>query len=187
METQNGMRYRLKILVLILLTSCLNTSKNKLVKEKSEEPKTTVSNTVIADTTNTSFPIQIGNDKGLLKITAYRSYKDQKLTNSNFIITLADIPQYSMSKKLSKRDVIDANETVILKDTIHADYLNGAILKKIEFDFVRSNTLYFNAVLENSVAEKEILGRFSILYTTKQKGMIYGWITDEVKETTQAH
>lgn len=37
--------------------------------------------------------------------------------------------------------------------------------------------------MENPVEGKEILGRFNLLYQTKKKGKVYGWITDEIKET----
>jgi hypothetical protein len=72
---------------------------------------------------------------------------------------------------------------VLLKDTVNSDYLNSAIIKNVEFDFVRANTLYFNAILENPIDGKEIIGRFNLFYRTKKKGIVYGWITDEIKET----
>ena len=147
------------------------------------ESKPIVSNQTIIDTIRTSFPVQIGNDKGLVKVVGIRTYRNEKLAGSNFVISLNNIPNFSITKRIDKSILIDSNETVLLKDTLNADFLKSAVIKTVEFDFVRSNTLYFNAVLENSLKAKEITGRFNLFYRTKKKGLIYGWVTDEIKET----
>ncbi len=165
------------------MVSCSSKSENKLVDSDAEESKPVVAKQTISDTTRTSFPVQIGNDKGTVKIVGMRTFKNEKLAGSDFVISLNDIANSSITKRIDKGILIDSNETVFIKDTLNDDFLKSAVIKTIEFDFVRSNTLYFNAILENPLEAKEIFGRFNLFYRTKKKGLIYGWITDEIKET----
>jgi hypothetical protein len=177
------MKLTVNILILIFLVSCSNKTENKVDESDTEEIKPVVSNQILSDSTRTSFPVQIGNDKGSVKIVGVRAFKDEELSSSDFIISLNDIANFSITKRIDKSVLIDSNETVLLKDSLKGDFLKSAIIKTIEFDFVRSNTLYFNAILENPLEGKEIIGRFNLFYRTKKKGVIYGWITDEIKET----
>lgn len=179
------MRLNLIILILALASfiSCADHGKSKSTESEMNKSKTAEVNKVTSDTVTSSFPVQIGNDKGSVNVQGIRTFKGGKLTRSDFVISLADISNYSLVRDINKSDLIDSNGSVLLKDTIHSDYLNSAIIKEIEFDFVRANTLYFKAVLENSEKKKEIIGRFNLFYRTKKKGIIYGWITDEINET----
>lgn len=175
------MKLPIKILILVFLASCSNNPENRLIESVGKELKPVASNEIIVDTLHSSFPVQIGNDNGSVNVVGIRTYENQQLTGSDFVISLNDIPSYSMIKRIDKTVLIDSNETVLLKDTVNSDYLNSAIIKNVEFDFVRANTLYFNAILENPIDGKEIIGRFNLFYRTKKKGMVYGWITDEIK------
>ncbi len=177
------MKLTLKTFVLFFLISCFNKSENRIIEPEVKVSKSGASNKIITDTLNYSFPMGIGNDKGSVKVVGIRTYEDEKLASSYFIISLTDFKNYSVFKKIDKSILIDSNEIVLLKDTFNSDYLNLAIIKDVEFNFVRSNTLYFNAILENPIAKKEIIGRFSLFYRTKKKGIISGWITDEINET----
>lgn len=172
-----------KILIFVFLVSCSSKSENRLIDSENKEPKQVESNGIIVDTLKSSFPVQIGNDNGTVKVFGIRTYEDQKLTNSDFVISLNDVPNFSITRRIDKTVLIDSNETVLLKDTVNSDYLTSAIIKNVEFDFVRANTLYFNAILKNPIDGKEIIGRFNLFYRTKKKGIVYGWITDEIKET----
>lgn len=177
------MKLTLKIFVLAFLVSCSNKSENNRIDSEIKESKPIESDKILTDTLDSSFPVQVGNDKGLVKVVGIRTYEGKKLTDSDFVISLNDITNYSISKKIDKSILIDSNTTVNYKDSVNSDYLNSAILKNVEFDFVRANTLYFNAILENAVDGKEIIGRFNLFYRTKKKGIVYGWFTDEIKET----
>lgn len=177
------MKLTIKILILTLLVSCANKLENRLIDSEAKEHSSVATSEILVDTLNSSYPVQIGNDKGIIKVVGIRTYEDQKLMISDFVISLNGIPNFSISKRIDKSVLIDSNETVLLKDTVNSDYLNSAIIKNVEFDFVRANTLYFNAILENPIDRKEIIGRFNLFYRTKKKGIVYGWITDEIKET----
>lgn len=177
------MRLTLIILTLASLTSCSDNGKNKSMESELKESKVTELNKVTSDTLNSIFPVQIENDKGSVNITGIRTFKNGKLAESGFVISLVDISDFSLIRELDKSVLIDSNGTVLSKDTINSAYLNSAVIKEIEFDYVRANTLYFKTVLENPAESKEIIGRFNLFYRTKKKGNIYGWITDEVKET----
>lgn len=177
------MRLTLIILTLASLFSCSENGKNKSSVLELKESKVNESNKVTTDTMNSIFPVQIGNDKGSVNITGIRTFESGKLAKSGFVISLDEISDFSLVREIDKSVLIDSNGSVLLKDTINSDYLNSAVIKEIEFDFVRANTLYFKTVLENPAESKEITGRFNLFYRTKKKGIIYGWITDEVKET----
>ncbi len=175
------MKITLTSLLLFVFVACADNPNKKATDIKSNLSEDIAPSTTTIDTITSLFPIQIGNDQGEVKIVGMRTFENNKFTNSKFIIALNELQDFSISKEVNKTILIDSNKTVRLKDTIHSDYLNGAIIKTIEFDFVRSNTLYFKALLENPNAQKEILGRFNLFYRTNKKGKLYGWITDEIK------
>jgi len=141
---------------------------------------------IARDTTTATFPIQIGNDKGTVEITGIKTYANEDLTASHFLVSLLDVESYSITKRLSKSDLIDTNESVHLLDTTNADYLENAAINDLEFHFVRGNTLYFNCTLVTSTAGMEIVGRFCLFYRTKRKGIVYGWYTDELNRLKQS-
>ena len=176
------MKYIIPILFFFTLTACANEENKKTGEAIVIEEKSSEKNELYRDTISSTFPVQIGNDVGLVQIVGERIFINEQLTDSDFLVSLGEIQDFSISKHLNKEILIDSNKTVLLKDSIKADYLNGAIIKEVEFEFVRSNTLYFKAVLENPIDHKEIKGRFNLFYRTKKKGLVYGWITDEVNE-----
>lgn len=156
-------RLYLLVLVLVTVVSCQNNTKNKLTE--SVEQKTIESNNVLNDTTITSFPMGIGNNSGSVKIEAQKEYKNEQLTNSNFVISLEGFSNYSLSKQINKNVLIDLTNTNLFKDTLNTDYLDLAIIKDIEYRSVRSNMFYFNAILENpheKKSSKEGLAYFSV-------------------------
>ena len=139
----------------------------------------------LLDSISTSFPLQIENEKGEVVITSYPQYLDYELIANDFVITLKGISNYSLSKQINKHVLMDRISTLLLKDSINSKFIEEAVLQKVEFDFVRSNTLYFKAALLNPIEGKEILGRFNLFYRTAKKGTVYGWITDEVREISE--
>lgn len=175
------MKFISTFLLFVLMLSCADKSEKKMIVFETSKPNSISTHKIVVDTLKSSYPVQIGNDKGLIKILGIKTYEGKKLTSSNFYISLNDIPKFTLYKQIDKNVLIDSNETVFLKDTVNYDYLNSALIKNMEFDFVRANTLYFNATLENPIVGKEIIGRFNLFYRTKKKGMVYGWITDDVK------
>ncbi|WP_378289202.1 hypothetical protein [Aquimarina rubra] len=172
----------IKIIVVIFLVSCSDKPDTKKEETTTSEQDPIVSNTVVIDTITNAFPVRIGNDKGVINVLGVRTFENQKLVASDFLISLYDIPNISISEKLNKRILIDSNDTILLKDSLHYDFLNTAIIKKVDYNLVRSNTLYFKAVLENPNQKKKITGRFGLLYNSKKKKKIYGWITDEIQD-----
>ncbi|WP_159038510.1 hypothetical protein [Brumimicrobium mesophilum] len=176
------MKLSVIIFLLFYLFSCSEKSENTLINSEALELNSIESNGIYLDTINSTYPLQIGNNKGFVKVFGVGTYKDQKLIKSDFLISLVNIPNFSISKKIDKAVIIDSNENLLLKDTVNYDYLDLAIIKNVEFKFVRANTLYFNAILENPIDGKIIRGSFNLFYRTKRKGEVYGWITDEINE-----
>ncbi|TCI85451.1 hypothetical protein [Tenacibaculum sp. M341] len=133
------------------------------------------------DSITSTAPIKIGNNLGIINIKGERIYQHKKIIDSNFLITITDIPDFSFSKQIDKRILIDENQFIIFKDSTNRDYLENAVIKKIEFDFIRSKTLNFKATLENPEKNKLIIGRFNIFYLASKKRNVFGWITREIK------
>ncbi|WP_378184099.1 hypothetical protein [Aquimarina sp. SS2-1] len=176
------MKLIIKIIGLFFLVSCSSRSGTKKEDSKTYEQDPIVSNKIVMDTIDETFPVGIGNDKGTIRVIGVRTFKNRKLIDSDFLILLHDIPNIATSEKLNKDILIDSNTTVLLKDSLHYDFLNTAIIKKVHYDAVRLNTVYFKAVLENPKQKKKITGRFGLLYNSKKKKKFYGWITDEIQD-----
>ena len=163
---------------LILLASC---SSPTVEQEKNTNSNLQVNSSEFQDTTFSSSPIQIGNDKGQVEITGIQTFKNDTLTNGEFTIQLKDVACCPLTKTVNQSMVIDSNTTVHFLDSLHRDYTSEAVLSSVTFDFVRGATLYFNAELENVIEGKRIYGRFNLFYQSDRKGEVYGWITDSLK------
>ncbi len=171
----------MKIVLSVILLSIVSFS----VKIRYTKPTLSKNHQITtSDSINSSTPIKTKNVSGIINILGKRVYKDQKITNSNFVISFTGIPpNLTFSKQIDKDILINKNQFVILKDSSKYDYLNTSIIKKIEFDFIRSKTLYFKTTLENPGKKKLIIGRFNIMYNVKRKGFVFGWITHKIKNT----
>ena len=170
----------LGILALHMLCGCANTSEKK--EAVSETEKQQVNDSVpyksrIVDTIKTAYPIQIGNHKGLVSVTKIVEGKPKYFT-----IELDYRNEKVISVYVDKSVLIDSNKIKMFIDTLNLDYTNGAFLTSVKYKFIRGNTLYFEATLENKAAKKEVYGRFNLFYGTPRKGEVYGWITDSIHE-----
>ena len=173
------MKIFLAAIVTLLLVSCSSDSKRHNSSSSSEKENKNAE-ALVVDTLTKSFPIQLGNDKGQLKIIEEKEFELQKFKDNRFIVSLEGFPGISFSKDIDMRTILEfAKED--LKGPVTFDYLEEAIIVEIDFTGVRSNTLMFNARLINSKQGKEILGRFSLFYRTGKKGKVYGWFVDEVR------
>lgn len=170
----------LGLLVLHLLYGCANNSEKKEAAPETEKQQ--VSDSVsykspIVDTINTAYPIQIGNHKGLVSVKKIVEGKPKY-----FVIDLDYRNEKVISVHVDKGVVIDSNKTRMFLDTLNLDHTHGATLTYVKYEFIRGNTLYFEATLENEAAQKEVYGRFNLFYGTPRKGEVYGWITDSIQE-----
>lgn len=120
---------------------CSNNRDKKKTDSKPTEAKQIEENKITQDTLTSSFPVRIGNDTGVMKIAGLKTFENKELINSKFNISLTKIQGISVFKEVDKEILINSNERVHLKDTINRDYLDNAILKSIEFNFARGNTL----------------------------------------------
>ena len=184
-ENPRFMNGIIRIFLVLFFVSCTNKTGNKTIASKTEASKPLKQDVLSADTLNTAFPAKVGGFNGTVNIKGIRNFKNDTLIASDFLISLDDISIFNVSRRVDKKILIDYNKFVYFKDTVNLDYLNNAVLKSVEFDVVRANTLYFSAILENPIEGKEIHGRFNLFYKTDRKGIVYGWITDEVRETSK--
>lgn len=150
----------------------------------SAEPKpiSSENNSSHEDSFTSTFPVQIGNEKGSVKIVGIRRIQDKTITNRTFTISLEGIKEHTLSKQIDRATFEQFKENALSKDAIGVDFWRDMTIQRLEFDFVRGNTLYFTAILKNRVAQKAIAGRFSVFYSSSKKGQVYGWITDEVQD-----
>jgi hypothetical protein len=107
--------------------------------------------------------IKIENDKYDLVITKNSDYRGR--IPSNFEI-----------------DLIKGNDTVLvsfvdyycLHDSIREKY-SDFIINEVNYEFVRSNRIYFNATFADSQVKNKITADFAIFYRTKKKGQVDFW------------
>ena len=176
------MKFALTIILIAVLIACSNESNETITDSEYLETEIIKEEKTLNDTIRSSYPVQIGNDKGFVHVVGKRTFKDRKLVNSIFSIRLKEIKDFSISRQIDQNTLVDSNSTNLHLGSIENDFLHSASIKHIEFQGVRSNTLYFKARLENPDLGKEIIGRFNLFYRTKKKGLVYGWITDEVRQ-----
>lgn len=175
------MKLIIQIIMLLFLISCSKKIDNKTIETQTKDEQPVSIITTHIDTLQTDYPMKIANDKGVIAITAVKTYKDKKLSASNFTISLKDIPNHSFSEEIDANLIIEVNKDEFLQDSLTSKYINSVILKEVIYQSVRSNSLYFKGVLEDPIAEKEIIGRFAVFYPERAEGRLYGWITDEVR------
>ena len=178
---QKLMKYISVILLLSSVISCKQQEDNKSINIESTKKEEMTPLRISKDSINTSFPVQIENEKGFIKIFGQRQFKNNQLISSNFTISIADIPKYLLVQNIEKESFKISDTDLKKTDTIN---MNNFVIKNIKFEFVRANTLYFNAVLQNPLNKREIVGRFNLFYQTNKKGRVYGWIVDEIRAAT---
>jgi len=171
----------LSTLTLLILIGCANTTEKKESTNTTEEQQandTVHNNLPILDTLKTTYPIQIGNDKGLITV-----HEISRAKPVHFIIDLDYRNQKVFSVYVDKHVVIDSIKRPFFLDTLHLDYTHGAILTSVKYEAIRGSTLYFAAILENKEQQKAVEGRFNVFYNPSRKGQIYGWISDTLYNT----
>jgi len=178
------MKLTITVLCFSIMLACSSNPDQKTADSNSTDPIDMEENEILLDTISASFPVQIGNDKGSVKIVGERTFKNKELTSSAFLISLLEIQDFSISKPIDKEVLITSKPPKQTQNFPKSEYLDKAVIKSIKFKGVRSNTLYFNVLLENPIDGKEIIGRFNLFYRTKEKGTVYGWIIDEIKDTS---
>ncbi len=168
---QNHIKLLLLFTVMFLWLGCDQTKKTK--KQTTHE----IPSQVQVDTILNTYRFKIVNDTATLGI------KKIVLNSKNkFILDLDYRDSKILVQELSKKDVIDENKTRFFLDTLTNDYTNQAALNDIKFKYTRGSTLYFEAILIDTIQKNKIFGRFNLFYKTQRKGDVYGWITDEVKK-----
>jgi hypothetical protein len=165
-------------LTLLFLSGCGNTTEKKEIigdAEKQLLDDSVKSNLPTLDTVKTTYPVQIGNDMGLISIVKVSSNKP-----SHFIIDLDYRNEKVFSIYVDKQVLIDSTVRPMFLDTLHLDYTLGATLASVKYKAIRGSTLNFSAVLVNEEQQKQVEGRFNVFYNPARKGKVYGWITDTV-------
>lgn len=129
---------------------------------------------VSTDTTLTSYPMRIANDRGTLYVTSIKQFENQELTDSRFNITLDGFNDYNLNTEIDVKTLLEDTRTSKDVDSTAVNYLESAVIKELKYDFIRSNSLYFQAFLEHPNYSQDRVYRFGLFYRTKKEGSIFG-------------
>ncbi len=162
--------------VMFIMFSCQSEPKTEetTTQAKAEQP------TSPRDTTIQQYPERIGNEMVTIEVMNMPPVTENE-KGRHWKIRMEREGKTELSIDVTPYVLFELNQTVLFKNAANVDFTDGAIIQEIEYKSVRSNTLYFSAILENPTEGKEVKGRFNLFYSTNRKGEIYGWITDEVR------
>ncbi|XLS27925.1 DUF4738 domain-containing protein [Flavobacteriaceae bacterium M23B6Z8] len=188
------------ILALSILSSCDRQKSKKTQSEfKSEmeliaEPKPELKKldtTVVYwqtefDTIRKYQEVQIGNEIHRLELKTY-SLNDSSIVRINDLnkpIIYKDIYHDKVTEITLKKgnDVILKSQVkkATFKDSLDGDFLKYSVLRSVEFDFIRSNRLYFKADIDVPDTDWAIGADFAIFYQTEKKGEIDYWNIEDI-------
>ena len=165
-------------LTLLILAGCTNRAEKKEPVDATENKQVKDSinyKLPILDTLITTYPIQIGNDAGLISVK-----KIMKDKPNHFIIELDYRNERVFSVNVDKQTLMDVDKTPVFLDSLFLDYTQRAILTSVKYEAIRGSTLYFEGIFENTEQQKAVKGRFNVFYNPTRKGQIYAWHSDTV-------
>lgn len=125
------------------------------------------------DSILSSFPVQVGNDKGQIVIKAIRTFENDTLVRSSFLVTLDSIEDYSISKFITIDVLRESGMKEDEQDSTKSVY-QSTVISEMIFEGIRSNTLTFKTLISNTKTGENISGRFNLFYRTQKKGLVYG-------------
>lgn len=183
------------ILIFSFLYSCDNKKPEKTQSEfkPKTEPKTELKvepkkldTTVIYwrtdfDTIRKNQEMKIGNENHQLELKTYS-------LNDSSIVRINDLNKPIIYKEIYHDNVTEIilrkrNEIVLkslvkkstFKDSLDGDFLKHSVLRAVEYDFIRSNRLYFKAHINVPDTDWSLGTDFAIFYQTDKKGKIDFW------------
>ncbi|GAB4161562.1 MAG: hypothetical protein Tsb0033_19260 [Winogradskyella sp.] len=185
------------ILTLSILTSCELKKSEKTQSEykpdaelktepESESEMKQLDTTVVYwqtdfDTIRKHQEVQIGNEIHQLELKTY-SLNDSSIVRINDLnkpIIYKDIYHDNVTEIILKKgnDVILKSQVKksTFKDSLDGDFLKYSVLRSVEYDFIRSNRLYFKADIDVPDTDWAVGTDFAIFYRTEKKGKIDYW------------
>jgi len=139
------------------------------------------------DTIHKTYQVNIENDKYELELKNYS-------LNDSSIIKINDTNKPEIYKDIYHDRVTDIilkkGNNIILnsqvkkanfKDSISGDFLKYSVLRNVEFDFIRSNRLYFKADIDVPDTDWATGLDFAIFYRTNKKGLIDYWNVKQIE------
>lgn len=125
--------------------------------------------------------VQIGNEIHQLELKTY-SLNDSSIVRINDLnkpIIYKDIYHDNVTEIILKKgnDVILKSQVkkATFKDSLDGDFLKYSVLRSVEYDFIRSNRLYFKADIDVPDTDWAVGADFAIFYQTEKKGKIDYW------------
>ncbi|GAB5398912.1 MAG: hypothetical protein Aureis2KO_04970 [Aureisphaera sp.] len=133
------------------------------------------------DTIRKNQEVKIGNQNHQLELKTYS-------LNDSSIVRINDL-----NKPIIYKDIYHDNVTEIIlrkgseivlksqvkkstfKDSLNGDFLKYSVLRDVEYDFIRSNRLYFKAHINVPDTDWSLGTDFAIFYQTEKKGKIDYW------------
>lgn len=173
----------------IVVLSEKNQPVNKRSTDIKVEPKDELKNidtTVVYwqkdfDTIRKKHEVKIGNDIHQIELKTY-SLNDSsiiRINDFNKPIIYKDIyHDYITEITLKKGNNLILKSQVkksTFKDSLDSDFLKYSVLRDVEYEFIRSNRLYFKAQINVPDADWSFGTDFAIFYRTEKKGRIDYW------------
>lgn len=127
------------------------------------------------DTSRKFEKVQIGNDFYELEIISYckKSSSVKRISVVNQPTNIVDDYETDIILLFEKDTILKSRvNKKTFKDGLNEELYHYAVLKDVDFDFIRSNRLYFKAFFKILKAEKNIELDFAIFYRTNKKGQI---------------
>ena len=130
--------------------------------------------------------VQIGNEIHQLELKTY-SLNDSSIVRINDLnkpIIYKDIYHDNVTEIILKK-----GNAVILKsqvkkstfkDSLDGDFLKYSVLRDVEYDFIRSNRLYFKAHINVPDTDWSLGTDFAVFYRTEKKGKIDYWNNNDI-------
>lgn len=177
------------LLITVSSIACTSTSEknNADAKGNAAVVTTELDTTVIywetdVDTVKADSSIRVGNEYYDLNIATY-SLNDSSISwvndlNRDLIYKDVYHNRATIISLSGKNDtiiaaVLDKSE---FEDLLDSEFYNRCYLKNIEYDFIRSNRIYFKVTLIVPDTDWQMDGMMAIFYKTSKKGVVDSWL-----------
>ncbi|MDC8006081.1 hypothetical protein POV27_18660 [Aureisphaera galaxeae] len=196
------MKQGLVVLIAIFIFASCDSKKTKEAtsvtdtKTTTKEKETTIPETIDTivvywqtnfDTISKTEAVHIGNDKHQLLLKSY-SLNDSavvRINTGNSPRIYKDIYHNYVTEVILTKDTDTILNTMLTKETFQdslhiEEFRNYALWGGAEYDFIRSNRLYFKGSFNYPDTDWLIGNRFAIFYRTEKKNQIDSWNYEDI-------
>ncbi len=122
------------------------------------------------DTMTKVYPTSIGNNEALIHISEWIVEFDHR--GKEYIIELKS-KHDSLNVRINNQVIVDNFQALHANSRFKEEFKLKGIIRDLEFDFIRANTLYFNASLLNSQSGEITPTMIQLVYRGQRKEAIH--------------